>query len=234
MAGETPAGGALTAESIQEMVENTVARLVNSAISARDKQADKKREQDKADFKKMLEESLAAKPAQAQAEEESGKGKGGKGNEANVELSTMRKQMDDMRRMLEQEQSARQAAEQRERTVALRDTVTTSLQQFGIDGARARAAIAVLTSEGRIIDDRDNDRILFRDDTSGEVDLSVGMKSWIKSEDAKIFLPPTGAKGAATRPGAVNPQSNGNSNAPMDQSTKLARIGQALASHFGE
>lgn len=197
-------------EALLAKLEPKIHSLINSALSSHNKQADKKRSEDrealKVDFANLLEEKFSAfKPAEDQ---DGGKGgKEGKGKGDNVELQTLRKEMGDLKQRAEKAEQERAAERSKNRSMSLKTEAVDELAKVGIT-THARIALSVLLQEGRIAYDTDlgegdEDKLLFRSDEGGGwVDLGVGLKGWAKSQDARIFLPPTGAAGAGTRPTA--------------------------------
>lgn len=185
-----------------DTIKSLVSGIVNSAISARDKMADKKRAEDRDAILKGLDEKLAALKPVPSDEGEGGKdGKGKKGE--NVELATLRKQLADTNAKVEAAERRAAESRARERSVALRQTTAEELSKHGIEGNRFKAAFAMLQQDGRIKHrDDDSDDLVFVDDAGTEVELTVGLAAWIKSDDAKIVLPPSGTRGAGTRPGS--------------------------------
>jgi len=215
-------------DALLERLSPKIHSLINSALASHNKMADKKRAEDRDAIAKMLDEKLSAlKPAGDNAEGAEGKGgKGGKGKGEDVELATLRKRLDELTQRAEQ--ADQRAAQEREKNRAgtIRQTVADMLSAAGIDGARFKAAYAMLQQEGRIkpSDDLESDDAWFVDDTGNTVDLSVGIKSWLKSDDAKIFLPPSNARGSGSRPASGGSGPNGK----PDPATVRARLAEAI------
>jgi len=214
-------------------IRQIVSTIVNSAIATRDKMADKKREQDRAamtaDFAKLLEEKLKPPPGDEPTEPGGKPGKGGKADDATVrELTTIRRQMEQLTKTSE-ENAQRAAAERaKNREAAMRGAVSEALDPLGINGIRFKAAYALLQQSGRIkyaADDSD-DLIFLEEGTGAEIDYRPGLATWAKSDEAKIFLPPSGTQGAGTRPPARNPQIK---NGPVTPQERTARINAALS-----
>ena len=65
----------------------------------------------------------------------------------------------------------------------------------GIGEKRIKHAMALLVDgEKRVKWDEDGERLVFRDDTSGEIEFNAGIAGWLRSEDAKFYLPAPEAK----------------------------------------
>jgi len=207
-------------------LKSTVATIVNSAIVNRDKMADKKRAEDRAalesSFGRMIDELRTSMRSDGGADgDKKGKGKG-----EDIELQTLRRQFTDATKKVEEYQ--RQLAEEQalRRASALRQNANEILATAGIDGTRFKGAYALLQQDGKIRHSEDGTAV-FVDETGSEVALEVGLKGWMKSEDAKIFLPPSGTKGAGTRPGQAPPSSTTLSR-PEALDKAFASLGEAL------
>jgi len=198
-------GASVFSEDQINVIKSLVAGTVNATIAARDKMSDKKREQDAAklreDFSAMLTEQLKAlKPADPDDGGAGGGKGGGKGKES-VELQTLRSQLSELANKAKQQEERTAAAEARLRSETLRRTTADLLAAAGVEGSRFKGAYALLQQEGRIKHrDDDSGEMVFVDDTGAEVDLQVGLSQWVKTDDAKMYLPPTGATGSGSRP----------------------------------
>lgn len=92
----------------------------------------------------------------------------------------------------------------------LRQTVTDALTKIGIDPARVKIALGHLVDAEKRVRFGDDDAIVMKADDGQEVDLDTAIKSWAKTDDAKVFMPPQGIRGSGNlggkKPNA--PQSN--------------------------
>ena len=201
------AGGGNDDELVDRLAPKIHA-LINSALASHNKQADKKRAEDRTaleqSFAKLLEDKLPKAPAEPEPTEG---GKGGKGKEKdNAELATLRKQMETL--AAKSEAAERRAAQLREqsRNTTIRENARKFLEAAGIVGDRFDAAYAALAYNGKIkpSEDIDSDDAFFVDHT-GEMSLEVGLGAWLKTEQAKIYLPPSGARGSGSRPSSGLP-----------------------------
>lgn len=193
---------------VQSITER-VTSIVNSAISQRDKQSDKKFETRMGEIQKLLE---GAKPAPATPPVDEGAG-GKAGKTKDIELATLNTRIAEAERRADALERARAEERAKNRTITMRQTVTDALATHGIEGARARGALALLNSEGRIaFEDDDSDSIVFKGIDVAGTDVSLrladGLKEWIKKDEAaKLFLPPGapgGVRGAGSTPGRAN------------------------------
>lgn len=94
----------------------------------------------------------------------------------------------------------RDAEKARARDQVLRTKLAEDLTKGGLDPRYVKNAVGHLVDvekRVRFVDDESED-VVFKDST-GDVDLGTGLKSWVKSDDAKIYLPPRGTQGAGDR-----------------------------------
>lgn len=213
-----------------DSLKSLVSNIVNSAISARDKMADKKRAEDrdavKNEFAKLLDEKFAAHRPAAD-DDKDGKGKGRRSKEEDVELTALRKSLEDLR----QQNEATMQRAQRERAknidASVRNAIFEALNEHGLDTHRAKAAYAAFKLddkiEAQIDEETESVSVLFRDDDGQQVPLRDGVKRWVKTDAAKIYLPPTGAKGSGSRPANSSGQKGALSEADIRQN-----LGEAL------
>jgi hypothetical protein len=194
----------LFTEEQLEGIKTLVSGIVNSAISARDKMSDKKRGEDRDAILKAIDEKLQTfKPAAPDPEEKGAKG-GKRSKEDDLELTALRKSMDELR--LQNEQERARAARERSKNIdnSVRQSIYEALSEHGLDAVRSKAAFASFKLDGRFEAQHDEDSdevtVLFRDDDGTQVPLRDGIKRWVKTDAAKIYLPPTGAKGSGSRP----------------------------------
>jgi hypothetical protein len=116
------------------------------------------------------------------------------------QIAALTKQADDAR-------TERDAERAKMRDATLRQRLTDALATAGIDGVRARHAVGLLVdAEKRVRWSDDGDAVLFRRAEDDDVELGEGLKHWLKTDDAKLYLPPRGATGSGDRPGAATPR----------------------------
>jgi len=115
------------------------------------------------------------------------------------QIGVLTKQADDAR-------AERDTERARGRDALLRQRLTEALSLVGIEGVRARHALGVLVdAERRVRWADDGESLLFRTEAHDELELGAGLREWLKTEDAKLYLPPRGAAGSGDRPGAQPP-----------------------------
>lgn len=232
--GDGGAGAAAGKPLAAEDVERIAASIFNNGFTARMKTFQKQindqlSETLNTSLKKQIEDAFAQLPS---------KGKSAKGKEGadpaegddpqSPAVRSMKRQLEEMATELSKQKATSEAATKREKDMALRQKSIEALGTVGIsDPSRTKAALATLFQDGRISYDEDGESIIFKDSDGSPLDLPTGVKAWAKSEEAKIFLPPTGARGSGDRPGQGAPKQAG------DQSLSATDIGLAIAREFG-
>jgi hypothetical protein len=135
-----------------------------------------------------------------------------------VEIETLKKKLEETSARAEATDKRLTEERAQSRKIVLRQKVMDGLAEHGIDGVRAKAAIASFNDDGRVqfaADDADD--VTFRSDDGNDVDLNFGLKSWVKTEQAKLFLPPAGVRGAGTRPGGTGAPAAANKDEAVKQ-----------------
>jgi hypothetical protein len=189
-----------------QLTEEQVVKLINSAFTARGKDLEKKLTTTMQDALGTLTTKLEELAQRAPTPPDPKAGAQPVDVENHPAFKGLQRQLaETVAKQRAAEESAK-AARSKERDSALRTTAATKLADAGIDGTRARAALAMLIDAGHAIRyaDDDGDEIVFAD-KEGPVDLETGLKSWLKSDDAKLFLPPRGAVGSGDRGGGRPP-----------------------------
>lgn len=176
---------------------------LNKAITARFTDFAKKSEKSLADalggFKKELAELLPKQP-------EPGTQQTQQPDDKSIENHPLFKGM--AKKLADLEDRARKAEEltaaerSRAKDLTLKQNVMEALASANVkDAVRARHAASFLIREGLAKWNDAGDALVFRD-ADGDVDFATGFKGWLKSDDAKLYLPspePTapGARAAA-------------------------------------
>jgi hypothetical protein len=144
------------------------------------------------------------------------------------ELRKLQEQITLLTRQADEARAERDAERARGRDSLLRQCVTDALSGVGIEGVRARHALGLLVdAEKRVRWSDDGDSILFRTDAHDDLDLPSGVREWLKTEDAKLYLPPRGAAGSGDRPGAQPPPPRAPAG-PVDRATVAEGLRRAL------
>ena len=199
---------------------------LNRAISAR-----------LGDFGKKIEKSLegaigglAAKLDEITKREPSGGGDGTKSIEESPIVKGLQKQLADTKALAEATKAERDAEKQKTREQMLRTKVQDALTTGGLDPKFVRQAVGYLVdAEKRVRFEEESDELVFRDGTT-DVDFGTGLKTWLKSDEAKIYMPPRGTKGSGDQRDGTR-SSNGNQPAPVTAGRAL--LGMALGTVAG-
>ncbi len=104
------------------------------------------------------------------------------------QLTTLSKRLEASEKSRAEERTQRQSE-------SLRAAVTGGLGTIGLAGAHLDGAIASLYHNGSVFISDDGER-RFRDDEGLDHPLLDGLRSWAKSEAAKLYIPPRGARGS--------------------------------------
>lgn len=116
----------------------------------------------------------------------------------------LQKQIADLSQKAEAAEAQATAEKARSKEVALRQNVSDLLLKSGVDAAKVRHAVGFLIdTEKRIKLSEEDDSVLFVGEDNQTVDISSGLKSWLKTDDAKTYLPPRGTTGSGARPGGT-------------------------------
>lgn len=176
--------------------------VLNKAITARLSQLEKKQKEQLAEalnslapmLDKALEDKLAAKPQDPPSKKDRNS------VEDDPQFKGLKKELAELKAKADaaEAKAAQEAAKAKE--AALRQKVADELGKHGIDSQRARHAMSFIVDAERRVRYDDDDNLVFRDSDGQELDLMSGVKAWVKSDDAKIYLPPKGASGSGDRP----------------------------------
>ena len=114
----------------------------------------------------------------------------------------------------------------------LRRTLAEELQTNGADPVRVPIAVGHLIDSSRRVkfetDDEDDAPPIFRLDEQQSVDLKTGIKTWIKTDEGKFFLPPSGANGSGSRPSKANGGTQEKLTPEQQQERMMLALGDAL------
>jgi len=179
---------------------------------------------------KLRDELAALFPkVEPKAEGDTAKPEGGAPQPApSPELKKLQEQIASLTKQAEVARSERDAERARARDSLLRQRLTDALSVVGIEGVRARHALGLLVdAEKRLRWSDDGESILFRTDAHDELELAAGLREWLKTEDAKLYLPPRGAAGSGDRPGAQPPGPRPPTG-PVDRATVADGLRRAL------
>jgi hypothetical protein len=228
-----PTGTGAPAALDEERVAQIASQVMNNVFKAR---GQKIKDDIAADLqkgfgemKKLFDDFAASNTSSSKGGKKAGKDAAGDPDEGSPEFQGMKRQMAEMRAQIEERDRKLQAAEDAQKRASLRSKLGEELGKVGIvDPARVKAASALLiTEEGRVRLDEDGNAV-FAESADSVLDLATGIKAWAKSEDAKIFIPATGARGSGDAARASKAQQ-----ASGPQEMSLADLGLGLAQAFG-
>jgi hypothetical protein len=209
-------------------------KTVTGAMTSRDKKlVDSINKQIDARWEKEVEDALNDPEYVAELEAGNGAGDAERTQvdpKKTPEYIAQQRRLDALEQQVRTEQDARLAAVGKQRGDSLRTRVSELLTKHGLDPARVRHAIAWLVSEEKRVKyaSDEADDLLFHD---GDADLPLedGIKGWMKSEDAKQFIPARGVQGSGGSRQQTRPVTRGNGIQPGEGGSALA---QALSSGF--
>ena len=218
----TPQGTGAPSALDEDRISQIAAQVVNAAFSARSK---KLKEELGAEFKTGF-DSITKRLEEMQSAPSSKRKKDGTFGEDATDPVTngLQRQMQDLKAQLEDRDRKIADADARARKQSLRERAVQELSKAGLSDP-VRASLAMRAAiESKLGHDDDTGEPVYHENEHSVVDLATGIRAWMKTEEAKIFLPPTGARGSGDRPGQGGPKTQpGTSQGASD-----ADIGQAL------
>jgi hypothetical protein len=177
---------------------------LNRAITARTKQLEAKHTQSTealmAKFDEMLSTRLEAfKPA---APASTPAADAPPSPTDSPEFKAMAARLAKMDEQWKTESEKRKSLEAKERDTTMRSRITEYAAEHKVDAKRAKVLVGHLVdSEKRVSWSEDGESLVYRTDDGDTVDYKSGLLSFFKSEDGKLFIPPTGASGSGDRGG---------------------------------
>lgn len=185
------------AEEAEKALDTRIGKIVNSAITTHMKR------QPAGVTGEDLEKLLDARDAKrAELEEEKrkataagGSGKGGADNQP--EIASLKKQIEALTKKAEAAEAKSTEQEKKQEEAADKESILKTLEAAGVSEAhRARAAMNHMRAEGKI--KRTDDGLVGIDKAGDEQDLADTITEFLKSEEGKLFLPPSEARGGGS------------------------------------
>lgn len=107
------------------------------------------------------------------------------------EFKGMQKKLADLEERARLAEERTLAEQKRAKDLSLRQSVSEALAKANVkDATRAKHATSFLIREGLAKWNETGDALVFIESSSGdEVDFETGFKGWLKSDDAKLYLP---------------------------------------------
>jgi len=198
-------------EALQALMGTSVNNILTARLKTSEKQLLEKTsttiaEALKAQLPDLLKEFRPADPPP-----EGKDGKKGQRAEDVVEMATMRKMIDDLRKTSDAAVERARASEARRRESDRQKIVGERLEKGGVtDPFKRELALAYLDKKQKVAwsGDEEDASLLWNDD-GNQVSFDEGFASWLKTEEVKHFLPPTGAKGSGSTPVRGAPAAGG-------------------------
>jgi hypothetical protein len=198
------------AEGTDVAPKHVTEQQLNKAITSRMKSFEERLEKSFGEsftsFSATLRTELAGlMPKPPEAKSEGGKKPGEKPESPELhalqdEVARLKKESEDVRIQRDVERT-------KLRDASLRQTLTDALASAGIEGVRARHAVGLLVdAEKRVRWSEREDAAVFRRSEHDVVPLDEGLGEWLRSDDAKLYLPPRNAAGSGDRPGGAAPK----------------------------
>lgn len=197
--------------------KDDVIELVNKAITGRFRDNEKKQSKQFEEFGAGLftkfDSSLAELRASLAPKEETKTTRGKEEApqfklEEHPEFQKVTKQLAEQNKALAKATAERESAYAKQRDVSLRQSVNDELGKQGITGIKAKLAVGHLVDASKVIGYGDDESIVFRADDES-IDLSSGVKRWLKTDEGKEFLPPRNAAGSGDRQSAAGTRQAG-------------------------
>lgn len=208
--------GGLSQEAM-DAIEARMTTMLQGGLSSVAKRQEKQFGEKFDELKKMFEKS-----ATPPAEEEGGKrGKRGGDDTDNVTFATMQQKLATQQEMLETIRRERDEERRKNKTAALRQMSTMSLQNLGItDPISQDMAITSLIAKGILgYESDDSDRIVWRTPDGSTFDAEQGFRQWARGPEAQRLFPATGTRGSG---GTKGNGQNGRAE-PLDEKALEAR-----------
>lgn len=213
-------GGAPSSISVEDMN-----RAITARFAAYEKKLEGKLTESFGGFESKLTEILSAKLEESKPKADAAEAKP-LAIEDTPQYRSMQKQLSEIKNAFASSQAKQAEAEARSRDVQLRQQLGEQLSASGIDAARLKHAVGYLVDAEKRVKHGEDGSIVFADSNGEPLDMATGLKAWVTSDDAKLYLSPRGAVGS----GDKNVQAGNRGNAPTDPN---ADAKAALMAHFG-
>jgi len=120
--------------------------------------------------------------------------------EESPEYKGLLKRMSETEALVKSARAEAEAERARARDSQMRQTLGEALVTAGVDPKHVKQAVGYLVDAEKRVKTTETGGIVFVDGTD-EVDLQTGLRSWIKSDEAKLYQTPRGTQGSGERPG---------------------------------
>lgn len=197
--GETSGPNYVTEEKLNELVN----RAISARFSAFEKKIGGQVSEAVSGLLPKLDEIVSAKlPQKADISPANDK------LEESPFVKGLQKKLAELEEQNRKSQAERDAERARSRDVAMRQKLSEELAKHGVDSRYVKQALGYLVDAEKRVRwaEDEGDALVFRDADGSELDLSTGLRAWMKSDDAKIYMPPRGVSGSGDRGGGTAPK----------------------------
>lgn len=208
-AGASGAAGGITEERVNEIVNVTVGKRLRDFESKQTKTLDKLQdtiiskvgESLGATLDEKLGDVLGSKLEEIGIKPAGTTAKGGSVDEDAIKNSPfvkgLLKKLETQEAQTKKLQDERASERKAVRSEKLRAQLIKELTTAGLDPKRVGDAADLLLFRNRVRYESDeSEGVVFSDSNGEEVDLKTGIGDWAKSEDGKLYSPPSGASGS--------------------------------------
>jgi len=185
-----------TGKSADPAPKSVTEEQLNKAITARFRKFEEKMETQFSAFATSSQEAVVKAIADSMPKAPEALAATGKQSDS-PELAGLKKQLAALEKDSQKLAQERDEERKRSKDSELRQKLNDELSKYGVVNARHAVAFLV-DAEKRIGWDEDGNSLIFKD-SDGDVDLATGVKSWVQTDDGKIYLPARGTAGTGGR-----------------------------------
>ena len=179
--------------------ENVTPAQMNKAITSHLQRFEKKQDERLDALIQKLTEQLNPEPKSDDAD--GGDADEGEDDERFEKLQRkFEKKLEEAQSRVAKIEQEREAERQKNRDMQLRQSLRDELATAGIEGPAQKAVMALLVDGEKRVSMTDDGDIQFNDADGLSSPLKEGVSDWLKSDDAKLFLPARGGRGSGDRP----------------------------------
>lgn len=121
---------------------------------------------------------------------------------------SLKRQLEETNARVKAAEDARAVEAAKATDMRLRTQLAEALSTAGVDPKYVRHAVGFLVDAEKRVRAGEDGAIVFRDGTD-DVDLTTGLKSWIRGDEAKLYLAPRGANGSGDKATGKAPAKSG-------------------------
>lgn len=174
-----------------------------------------------------LKQLLTARPAEPQSKPTEATPDKPTTVEESPAIRSLKRQLEETNARVKAAEDKHAAAAAKAADMQLRAQLTETLTAAGVDAKFVRHAVGFLVDVEKRVRMSEGGEITFLDGTD-EVTLATGMKSWLRSDDAKFYLTPRGANGSGDKSGGKAPAKPSGTAAPLSREELAVKLQEAL------